>query len=146
MSPTNVARSRQIGLPSICLLPPLFEESCGESCRRCWREQIDPFQLDFKSTFGTEAALIMLIDDHCQDWNRDNRSFSSCLALDWDIDCGNLLSLLQGLGIGGTVLQQFSFLLLSPFSVQGGRNQATCLLIVGCCCAQHFPCSYLTCM
>uniref|UniRef100_A0A2D4LC27 Reverse transcriptase domain-containing protein n=1 Tax=Micrurus spixii TaxID=129469 RepID=A0A2D4LC27_9SAUR len=91
-------------------------------------DYLDPYQSGFRPGFGTETALVALLDDLWREWDEGSASilvlFDLLAAFDI-IDHGILLGWLQGMGVGGIVLSWFtSFLCSRSLSVLIGGERS----------------------
>ena len=71
-------------------------------------DYLDALQSGFRLDYGTETALVALVDDLCWELHRGSVSLLVLLDLSAAFDTinhGILLGRLAGMGLGGTVLQ-----------------------------------------
>ena len=114
LDPTNLNNFRPVS--NIPFLGKVIERVVATQLQRVLEEAdyLDPFQSGFRPGFGTETALVALVDDLRRGMDRGSASLLVLLDLSaaFDtIDHGVLLGRLAELGLGGTVLQWFrSFL------------------------------------
>nr|GFC52549.1 hypothetical protein [Tanacetum cinerariifolium] len=114
LDPTILNNFRPVS--NIPFLGKVIERVVASQLQRVLEEAdyLDPFQSGFRPGFGTETALVALVDDLRRGLDRGSASLLVLLDLSaaFDtIDHGVLLGRLAGLGLGGTVLRWFrSFL------------------------------------